>query len=125
MLHLRLSASHAEADRIGRSLDALDGVRRIVTANSRETEELVLSADIDPGAADLVIAELERIEVGHDDYVLASGRRGRSHTRQPHEDRDAGEFAWVEVLGEARANSRPLARYLALMFVAAWSPPWA
>ena len=28
-------------------------------------------------------------------------------------------FAWVEVMGQARANSRPLARYLALINVAA------
>jgi len=26
-----------------------------------------------------------------------------------------GGFAWVEVMGHARANSRPLARYLALI----------
>ncbi len=78
-----------------------------------------MSADIDPGAADLVIAELERIEVGHDDYVLARvdvvAPTPASRTRIG----TPGEFAWVEVLGEARANSRPLARYLALMFVAA------
>ena len=29
------------------------------------------------------------------------------------------EFAWIEVMGEARAHSRPLGRYLALMAVAA------
>jgi uncharacterized hydrophobic protein (TIGR00271 family) len=29
------------------------------------------------------------------------------------------EFAWIEVMGEARANARPLGRYLALMAVAA------
>jgi len=30
-----------------------------------------------------------------------------------------GGFAWIEVMGQARANSRPLARYLALINVAA------
>ena len=30
----------------------------------------------------------------------------------------AGEVAWIEVLGEARQNSRPLARYLALIVAA-------
>ena len=34
-------------------------------------------------------------------------------------DGDIEGFAWVEVLGQARANSRPLARYLALIMVAA------
>ena len=34
-------------------------------------------------------------------------------------DRGIDGFAWVEVLGQARANSRPLARYLALITVAA------
>ena len=32
---------------------------------------------------------------------------------------DIDGFAWVEVMGQARANSRPLARYLALINVAA------
>src|SRR5262245_29775364 len=33
--------------------------------------------------------------------------------------RGPGEFAWVEVMGEARTHARPLGRYLALMAVAA------
>jgi uncharacterized hydrophobic protein (TIGR00271 family) len=34
-------------------------------------------------------------------------------------ERGIDGFAWVEVMGQARANSRPLARYLALINVAA------
>ncbi len=39
--------------------------------------------------------------------------------RRLHGDDVIEGFAWVEVLGQARANSRPLARYLALISVAA------
>ncbi|HEY6145826.1 MAG TPA: DUF389 domain-containing protein, partial [Solirubrobacterales bacterium] len=39
--------------------------------------------------------------------------------RHHHGDGGVDGFAWVEVMGQARANSRPLARYLALITVAA------
>ena len=39
--------------------------------------------------------------------------------RHHHGDGGVDGFAWVEVMGQARANSRPLARYLALINVAA------
>jgi uncharacterized hydrophobic protein (TIGR00271 family) len=88
------------------------------TVRASEPGMVIVSADVDAGSGDELIAELKGAEVGLDDYVLskvdavAPIPAGRTRVGT------TGGFAWVEVLGEARANSRPLGRYVALMAVA-------
>lgn len=94
MLHLRLSANEHESEPIGRRLEGIDGVSRMLSARSPGKPVVVLSADVEPGSA----------------VAPITARRLRLAA-------PAG-FAWLEVLGEARANSRPLARYLVMMAVA-------
>ncbi|MGH2983559.1 MAG: DUF389 domain-containing protein [Solirubrobacterales bacterium] len=118
MLHLRLSAHQAHAAQLARSIEGLEGVRRMLLVDAGEPGKVLISADVEAGAADRLITELERAEIEAEDYLLS-----RVHVVAP---MPAGrtrigrtsEFAWVEILGEARANSRPFARYLALMMVA-------
>lgn len=61
---------------------------------------------------------LEDLQVPADDYVLTRMEVIAPSLVGPHRATDVDGFAWVTVMGEARANSRPLARYLALMMVA-------
>ena len=118
MLHLRLSAKEDEADAIGRRLERMAGVSRVLSAHAPAERVVVLTADVDPGSADELLAVLTELEVAADGYLLTrldvvapiNAKRLRLATR--------GGFAWLEVLGEARANSRPLARYLVMMGVA-------
>jgi len=101
-------------------LRGMDGVRRVVRLPDESTDagQTAFFADVEPSAADRLVDEIRAMGLSADDYLLtrvevvAPQRRGLS-------GRDVEGFAWVEVMGQAAANSRPLARYLALINVAA------
>ncbi|HEX6666869.1 MAG TPA: DUF389 domain-containing protein [Solirubrobacterales bacterium] len=122
MLRLRSSVEAERAGHFGDLLRELEGVRRVVQHRDEAsaTDAVVFVADVEPAAADRLVEAILELEIGPDDYVLtkvdvvAPLRRGLG----PGNDGREG-FAWVEVIGQARANSRPLARYLALINVAA------
>jgi uncharacterized hydrophobic protein (TIGR00271 family) len=120
MLRLRSSVHHSRADEFGSLLRDLDGVRRVVQqADEDSGEAYVFVADVEPAAADRLVEAIAELGVGAEDYVLT-----RIEVVAPQYRHHLGEggvdgYAWVEVIGQARANSRPLARYLALINVAA------
>jgi uncharacterized hydrophobic protein (TIGR00271 family) len=99
----------------------LEGVRRVVRQpdESCEDAQTVFVADVEPAGADALITAIEEMGISVDDYVLT-----RVDVVAPQRTRLTGHrsvdgLAWVEVMGAARANSWPLARYLALINVAA------
>jgi uncharacterized hydrophobic protein (TIGR00271 family) len=120
MLRLRSSVHRSRADEFGALLRELAGVRRIVQqADEAEGDAHVFLADVEPAAADQLVEEIAQLGIDPDDYLLT-----RVEVVAPLHRHHLGEggvdgFAWVEVMGQARANSRPLARYLALINVAA------
>jgi len=122
VLRLRSSVDAERAGHFGDLLRELEGVRRVVKHADEASAAncVVFVADVEPAAADRLVEAILELEIGPDDYVLtkvdvvAPLRRGLG----PGNDGREG-FAWVEVIGQARANSRPLARYLALINVAA------
>jgi len=101
-------------------LREIDGVRRVVRQpdESAPSGQTVFYADIEPAAADRLVEEIARMGIAVEDYLLT-----RVEVVAPQHGGLSGRgvegFAWVEVMGQARANSRPLARYLALINVAA------
>jgi uncharacterized hydrophobic protein (TIGR00271 family) len=119
VLQLRASIPDDRSERFHRLLGEYPGVRRVI----RQPDALgpaaeVFVADVEPSCADPLVEAIEELGVGFDDYVLTKvdvvaplRRHGGEH--------GAGGFAWVEIVGQARANSWPLARYLALINVAA------
>ncbi len=121
MLRLRSSVGAERADRFGALLRELQGVRRVVQQpdQASATSSVVFVADVEPAAADRLVEAITELGIGVDDYLLT-----RVEVVAPQRRHFGGEdgiegFAWVEVMGQARANSRPLARYLALITVAA------
>lgn len=120
MLRLRSSVHHSRAEEFGSLLRELDGVRRVVQqADEAAAEAFVFVADVEPSAADRLADAVGEFGIEDDDYVLT-----RIEVVAPQYRHHLGEggvdgFAWIEVLGQARANSRLLARYLALINVAA------
>lgn len=118
MLHLRLSANETGAGDIERRLLGLEGVRRIVTTRQQASDDFVVTADVEPTTADQLVDLLHELEVHSDDYVITRMDVVAPIRSNQQALTKAASFAWIEVLGEARANSRPLGRYLALMAVA-------
>jgi len=120
MLRLRSSIPHHRADEFSELLRGLSGVRRVIRHEdeSKRSPSYVFVADVEPSCADRLVAEIDRLGIGIDDYVLTRLELVAPQYRQDHGEGGAEGFAWVEVMGQARANSRPLARYLALIGVA-------
>jgi len=119
MLRLRSSVAQHRADDFGSLLRELEGVRRIVQqADESAADTYVFVADVEPAAADRLVEAIAELGIGVEDYVLTKVEVVAPQRRH-HHGGPAGGFAWVEIVGQARANARPLARYLALINVAA------
>jgi uncharacterized hydrophobic protein (TIGR00271 family) len=120
VLRLRLAVEERRADAVTDALEATGGVHRIVALNpERPDKGVVLAADVMPSVADRVMGLLRDWEVDDADYLLT---RQEVVAPIPHVQTswaEPEEFAWIEVMGEARTHARPFGRYLALMAVAA------
>jgi uncharacterized hydrophobic protein (TIGR00271 family) len=121
MLRLRSSVAHHRADEFGAMLREHTGVHRVVRQPDEAAKErgYVFVADVEPRCADTLIEQIGRLGITADDYVLTKMEVVAPPYHHHHGEGGADGFAWVEVVGPALANSRPLARYLALINVAA------
>ncbi|MGK2956107.1 MAG: DUF389 domain-containing protein [Solirubrobacterales bacterium] len=118
MLRLRISISEDERERVIGRLRETEGVRRVTADRNELNDEWVLDADLSPSAADLVLHRLNELNVPDHCYVMVR-QDVIAPKREPGTSIASDEgFAWAEVLGQARENSRPIARYLVLMGVA-------
>jgi uncharacterized hydrophobic protein (TIGR00271 family) len=119
VLRLRLAIEEPRANELASALEGTGGVHQIVSM-SREPagDGVVLEADLLPAVADQVMALIQDWGIGDGSYLIT--RQEVIAPTPVHGPITGGnEFAWIEVMGEARANARPLGRYLALMAVAA------
>ncbi|MBA3865788.1 MAG: DUF389 domain-containing protein [Solirubrobacterales bacterium] len=120
MLRLRSSVDAERAPHFGAALRDLDGVKRVVRqADDDGPHSFVFVADVEPAAADRLVEAIAELGITVDDYVLERIDVVAPERRHLAGGGDLGGFAWIEVMGQARANSRPLARYLTLITVAA------
>jgi uncharacterized hydrophobic protein (TIGR00271 family) len=121
MLRLRSSVPEHRVDEFGAILRELEGVHRVVQQEdeSQRSNHRVFVADVEPNCADRLVEEIGGFGIPADDYVLTKMEVVAPLHHHHHGEGGVDGFAWVEVLGQARANSRPLARYLALINVAA------
>jgi len=121
MLRLRSSVAHHQAEEFGALLRDLEGVRRVVQQADEgdPARSFVFVADVEPAIADRLLEEIAALGIGVEDYVLSKVEVIAPQHRHHRGDGGIDGFAWVEVMGQARANARPLARYLALINVAA------
>lgn len=120
MLRLRSSVADHRAEEFGALLRGHDGVRRVVQQpDEAQAESHVFVADVEPAAADVLVERIAELGIPVDDYVLTKMEVVAPQHRHKHGEGGIDGFAWIEVLGAAKANSRPLARYLALINVAA------
>ncbi len=118
MLRLRVSAEVAVKDQVLDHLGETRGVHRMIAVPEAGSGRWVVEADLSPSAADAVLEVFHGLHISHEDYVIlrqdviAPGLGPGSSVA------GEGDFAWVEIVGEARANARPVARYVLLMMVA-------
>ncbi len=118
MLQLRASIPDHQSDHFHNLLGEQAGVRRVIRQREAGASAEVFVADVEPAAADPLVEAILELGIGIDDYVLTK-LDVVAPLRHPGRGLGDAGFAWVEIVGQARANSRPLARYLALINVAA------
>ncbi len=118
MLRLHLSVDRARAPEVTAALGEIGGLRRLTASEAADSaDEVVLAADVVSSLADQIVSEIERLGVRPEDYLLTR-QDAIAPTSLAHPAEDTDQFAWIEVLDQARANARPLARYLTLMAIA-------
>jgi uncharacterized hydrophobic protein (TIGR00271 family) len=112
VLQLRVYGAAASLEAVGRSLGGR-AVRGVVIAQAVRPGEAVLTAEVRPEAADTVLTAVAERGVAAEDVVLV-----RLDDVVPFKGRRPDSLIWADVLSQAAAHSRPVARYLTFMVAA-------
>jgi uncharacterized hydrophobic protein (TIGR00271 family) len=117
MLHLRVFGPAPVMERVAESVSALPGAEHVVRTDAGNgAAQALVTADVDPVAADAALQALSALGVPAEDVWLLRleglqpGRRSRR--------RESSAVVWADLLGQAGEQARPVARYLVLMAVA-------
>ena len=114
MLHLRIYGPSSSLTEIGEGLEDHGAARNVALAQGVRAGHVLLTAEVSAEWADGVLELLVRSGVAEEDIRLA-----RLDEVGPIRPGRAATLIWADVLGQARANARPVARYLVFMFAAA------
>jgi uncharacterized hydrophobic protein (TIGR00271 family) len=117
MLHLRVFGAAPMMERVAESVSALDGADHVTRTDAGDgAGRALVTADVDPDAADAALHVLTGLGVPTEDVWLLRleglqpGRRRRR--------REGGAVVWADLLGQAGEHARPVGRFLMLMAVA-------
>jgi uncharacterized hydrophobic protein (TIGR00271 family) len=115
VFRLRAFVPNEVAEQVRGDLRGLDGVRHVMVMSDPGQPLSLVTADVDPAAADRVLDDISEIGVDAQDLSLS---RDEKITLGGSTPLGQARLAWAAVLGEARANARPISRYLLLMMIA-------
>ncbi len=114
MINLEVFGQSTTMAAVARSLEAAEGVSRVRLVEATRTEHSIVLAAARPRAVDRLLEELRGHGVPDADITLTRvDVVGPLATERPEVS-----LIWEDVLGMAWLNARPIARYLAFMFVA-------
>ena len=114
MLHLRVFGSAYAMAEVAETLSGLSGARHITRTDTGHRQTVIVTADLEPGAADDALHALQHLGVPPDDVSLL-----RIDAIQPLLRHARGaSLVWADLLGQAGEHARPVARYLAFMAAA-------
>jgi uncharacterized hydrophobic protein (TIGR00271 family) len=113
MLHLRVYGRSASLREIGEGLEDHGAARNVALSQGVRAGHVLLTAEVSAEWADGVLELLVRSGVAADDIRLA-----RLDEIGPIRPGRGATLIWADVLGQARANARPVARYLVFMIAA-------
>jgi uncharacterized hydrophobic protein (TIGR00271 family) len=114
MLHLSVYGPADSLTEIGGDLEACGAARSVALAQGIRDGNVLLTAEVSADSADSVLRLLSRRGVAKDDIRLA--RLDEIVPIKP--GRTATSLIWADMLGQARVNARPVARYLVFMVAA-------
>ena len=99
---------------VAERLDELDDVSRVRLVDATRPKYCVVSAAVRPRAVDTTLEEVRRLGVPDADITLTRVETVGSLATGTAD----ASLVWADVIGSAWLNARPIARYLAFMFVA-------
>ena len=114
MIRLEVFGESGAMAAVAQLLDENDEVSRVRLTGATRPEHAVVVATVHPRAVDELLDNLRRLGVPEAEVTLT---RVEVLGRSSGQGAEAG-LVWEDVLGMAARNSRPIARYLAFMFVA-------
>jgi uncharacterized hydrophobic protein (TIGR00271 family) len=114
MLQLRVYGPASTMDAVAARLDGVAGAGHVTrTGAGNGSPDAVVTADVQPGAADAALAAVGAAGVPAEDVALL-----RLEEVQQGPLRRETLVVWADLLGTAGRNARPVARYLVFMAVA-------
>jgi uncharacterized hydrophobic protein (TIGR00271 family) len=113
MLHLRVYGRADSLTEIGEGLEDLAVARNVALIPGIRAGHVLLTAEVTAERADGVLELLVRSGVDEQDIKLA-----RLDEIGPIRPGRSASLIWADVLGQARANARPVARYLVFTIAA-------
>src|SRR3954449_5303326 len=99
---------------IAERLEAMHGLQHIILTRDGARDTALVTADLVDGAVDSVLRQVERLGVPAQDIVLLRvDSIGGSAGQQ-----SLANVVWADLISQAGANARPVARYLVFMAMA-------
>jgi hypothetical protein len=113
LLQLRVFGSTPQLTAAAHRLEAIPGARHVVIAGEGDRRAL-LTADLVDDAADHAMAEVRALGLPREDVMLVRlDAIGPAAAARPF-----GTVVWADLLSQAGANARPIARYVVFMVAA-------
>lgn len=114
MLQLQVFGSTQAMADVAEGLEEIPGSRHVMRTVDGGSGRCVVTADLVEDAVDAALAGVNRLGVPRDDVALL-----RLDSIGPTaEQRPLGSILWADLLSQASANARPVARYLVFMAMA-------
>jgi uncharacterized hydrophobic protein (TIGR00271 family) len=113
MLQLRVFGPTTTLGEVASELRRQGYVRHLVLSPSDTADRGLLTADIEPDFADQVLSTAEAAGVPPVDATVL-----RLEEITPPRGRPAASLVWADMMGQARRNARPIARFLVFMLAA-------
>ena len=114
MLQLRVYGSSSRIAEVAGCVGAVEGARHVLVLRDGDADAAMAMADVTGDAADAALAALRELGVPPEDIELLRFEGiGPASLSRP-----LGGVVWADLLSQAGANARPLARYVAFMAAA-------
>ena len=111
MLQLRVYGELSTIARVAERVDAIPGSRHVLLTRDGGTADGLLTADVGAEAADAALVVVRELGVPAEDVELVRlDSIGPATAGRP-----LGGVVWADLLSQAGANARPLARYVVFM----------
>lgn len=111
MLRLRVFGAPGAMADVARSLQEIPGARHVIRSGDGDSSRALVTVDLVDDAVDLALTQVRQLGVPREDVVLVrEDTVGPSAAQRP-----LATVVWADLLSQAGANARPLARYLVFM----------